>query len=299
MTTRFDAHSTAAQVLSGVDLSGRTAIVTGGYSGIGREAALALADAGAYVIVPARRPEVARQALRDGRIDIRPMDLADLASVEKAAGEIVSDRPAVDIVIGSAAVMACPETRVGPGWEAQFAINHLGHYALVAHLWPALKAAEAARVVMVASGRSPEDRMRWDDIHFTREYDKWAAYGQSKLAAVLFAHRLDQWGVRAFSASPGWVLSPLQRHLARTEMIEAGWIDAEGRPAPGLFRSAAQGAATPVWAATSPGAEPFGGSYCRDCAATETYSTDGPEGERLWDLSADLTGLDPRQSTTR
>ncbi|GAA0465406.1 oxidoreductase [Paractinoplanes deccanensis] len=293
------AHSTAADVLSGIDLAGHTAVVTGGYSGIGREATLALAAAGAHVIVPARRPEVARQALRGSPIEIRPMDLADLASVEAFAAGFRRDRAALDIVIASAAVMACPETRVGPGWEAQFAINHLGHYALVAHLWPELKAAAAARVVVVGSGRSPEDRMRWDDIHFGRRYDKWAAYGQSKLANVLFAHHLDKLGVRAFSASPGWVLSPLQRHLGRTEMIEAGWIDAEGRPMPGLFRSAAQGAATPVWAATSPDAEPYGGAYCRDCAATETYPTDGPEGERLWELSAALTGLDPRQSTTR
>jgi NAD(P)-dependent dehydrogenase (short-subunit alcohol dehydrogenase family) len=242
---------------------------------------------------------VARQALRDKPVEVRPMDLADLESVRTFAEGVRHDRPAVDIVVGSAAVMACPETRVGPGWEAQFAINHLGHYALVAHLWPALIAAEAARVVMVASGRSPGDRMRWDDVQFTLGYDKWAAYGQSKLANILFAHHLDKVGVRAFSASPGWVLSPLQRHLTRTEMIEAGWIDGSGEAVPGLFRSAAQGAATPVWAATSPGAEAHGGAYCRDGEATETYASDGPEAARLWELSAALTGLEPGQSTAR
>ena len=191
--------------------------------------------------------------------------------------------------------MACPETRVGAGCEAQFAISHLGHYALVHHLWPALVAAGGARVVTVASGRSPDDRMRWDDINFEHGYDKWAAYGQSKLATVLFAHHLDRLGarhgVRAFSASPGWVLSPLQRHLTTAEMVAAGWIDEAG-PALPIFRSAEQGAATPVWAATVADPQKWGGAYCRDCTATDGCPIDAPEAERLWRLSADLTGLD-------
>jgi NAD(P)-dependent dehydrogenase (short-subunit alcohol dehydrogenase family) len=286
---------TATEVLHGLDLTGKTALVTGGYSGVGLETTRALAAAGARVVVPARRPDIARTALA-GLAEVEPMDLADLHSVRAFATAFVAAHPSVDIVVASAAIMACPLTRVGPGWEAQFAVNHLGHYALINLLWPALVAAGSARVVTVASGRDPSLRIRWDDVHFEHDYDKWAAYIQSKTANVLFAHHLDRlgkpFGVQAFSAAPGYILSPLQRHLSTAEMVEAGWFDGDGNPVPGLFRTAEQGAATPVWAATSPGLATRGGEYCVDCDVTEEYPTDGPEAERLWALSAELTGLD-------
>jgi NAD(P)-dependent dehydrogenase (short-subunit alcohol dehydrogenase family) len=192
--------------------------------------------------------------------------------------------------------MACTETRVGPGWEAQFAINHLGHYALANLLWPALTAAGTARVVAVASGRDPAWRIRWDDVHFERGYDKWEAYTQSKLANILFARHLDllgrPHGVQAFSVNPGWIRTPLQRHLAVEEMVSAGWIDADGNSAPGLFKTVEQGAATQVWAATSPHLDANGGDYCVDCRRTDASPTDGSAAARLWALSANLTGLD-------
>jgi NAD(P)-dependent dehydrogenase (short-subunit alcohol dehydrogenase family) len=288
----FGAHTTAAEVLAGTDLTGRTAVVTGGCSGIGRAAAAALAGAGARVVVAARRPDA---CAAPGGAEVVPLDLADLGSVRAFAGEVRRAHPVIDIVIACAGVMACPETRVGPGWEAQFATNHLGHYALVNLLWPALVAAGGARVVSVASGRSPDDRMRWHDVHFAQGYDKWAAYVQSKLANILFAHHLDRvgapYGVRAFSVSPGWVLTPLQRHLTSAEMVAAGWIDERGEPRPGLFRTAGHGAATAVWAATLADPAECGGAYCRDCAGTDDYPHDGPEAARLWRLSAGLTGL--------
>jgi NAD(P)-dependent dehydrogenase (short-subunit alcohol dehydrogenase family) len=281
---------TADDVLHGIDLTGRTAVVTGGYSGVGLAITAAFTRAGARVIVPARRPDVANRAL-GATAEIVEMDLADLSSVEAFAGGYLRRHGALDFLIASAAIMACPQTRVGPGWEAQFAVNHLGHFALTCNLWPALTRVSAARVVAVASGRSPEDRMRWDDLHFTGGYDKWAAYAQSKLANVLFAHHLDRVGaadgVRAFSASPGWIRTPLQRHLTIAEMTEAGWLDAGGEPAPGLFRTPEQGAATPVWAAT---AATRGGAYCADCSETEAYPHDDAEAARLWQYSAELTG---------
>ncbi|MFJ6154643.1 oxidoreductase [Micromonospora profundi] len=295
--TTFGAHSTAADVLAGIDLTGRTALVTGGYSGLGLATTRALGAAGARVVVPARRPDDARRTLTGvAGVEVDHLDLGDVASVRAFAERFLRDHQVLDILIAGAGVMACPETRVGPGWEAQFAINHLGHYALTNLLWPALTAARTARVVSVASGRNPSWRIRWDDVHFERGYDKWEAYTQSKLANILFARHLDllgePHGVRAFSVNPGWILTPLQRHLAVEEMVAAGWIDADGTPAPGLFKTAEQGAATQVWAATSPDLNTNGGAYCVDCRTVDGESTDSSAAARLWTLSAHLTGLD-------
>ncbi|MEU7882881.1 SDR family NAD(P)-dependent oxidoreductase [Microbispora bryophytorum] len=296
-SSAFGTDRTAGELLDGGDLTGRTAVVTGGYSGLGLAATRALAAAGARVVVPARRPESAHQALAGTQgVEIDRLDLADVDSVRAFAERFLRRQATLDILIANAGIMACPETRVGPGWEAQFATNHLGHYALTQLLWPALTAAGAARVVSVSSGYSADWRIWWDDLQFTRGYDKWAAYAQSKLANILFARHLDRlgapYGVRAFSVNPGWILTSLQRHLTIEEMVAAGWIDAEGDPAPGLFRTPEQGAATLVWAATSRELDGHGGDYCADCRITGGGPRDDGEAARLWALSAGLTGLD-------
>jgi NAD(P)-dependent dehydrogenase (short-subunit alcohol dehydrogenase family) len=303
----FGPQTTAAEVLAGYDLTGKLAIVTGGYSGIGLEATRALAGAGATVVVPARRPAEAEKSL-DGiaGVEIDALDLADLDSVRAFAERFVNSGRHADIVIAGAGIMACPETRVGPGWEAQFAVNHLGHFALVNRLWPALAASSGARVVAVSSGGHGITRIRWDDVQFTRGYDRWQAYGQSKTANVLFALHLDRLGrdagVRAFSLHPGSILTPLQRHLAKEEMVAAGWIDENGRLLDPTFKTPQQGAATQVWAATSPQLEGMGGLYCEDCEVAPLAHRDGDPGvrrhavdpdeaARLWALSAELTGV--------
>lgn len=291
----FGPRSTADDVLSGIDLSGKLAVVTGGYSGLGLETTRALSRAGARVVVPARRPAAAREALRgiDG-VEVDELDLADLDSVAGLVGRFLDSSRAVDIMIAGAAIMACPETRVGPGWEAQFAVNHLGHFALINGLWPALARAGAARVVAVTSSPNPFSKIRWDDLHFTQGYDKWQAYSQAKKANALFTVHLDvlgRWaGVRAFSVHPGSILTPLQRYLPKEEMVEAGWIDEDGNLADDSFKTPQQGAATLVWAATSPQLQGLGGAYCEDCDIAE--SDNSPEdAERLWRVSADLTGV--------
>jgi NAD(P)-dependent dehydrogenase (short-subunit alcohol dehydrogenase family) len=203
-----------------------------------------------------------------------------------------------------------PETRVGPSWEAQFATNHLGHFALANLLWPALAAGGGARVVALSSRGHKRSAIRFDDLQFETGYDKWQAYGQSKTANSLFAVHLDALaqdaGVRALAVHPGGILTPLQRQLPREEMIAAGWIDEDGTPDP-RFKTPEQGAATAVWAATSPALAGMGGVYCEDCDIAEPTDVGSPKAElegvdahaidpdaaaRLWTVSAELTGVD-------
>ncbi|MGP4045792.1 SDR family NAD(P)-dependent oxidoreductase [Streptomyces sp. 2A115] len=308
----FGRRSTTDDVLRGNDLSGKLAIVTGGYSGLGLETTHALAEAGARVIVPARRREVAEKAV-DGieGVEVDELDLSDLVSVRGFAQRFLASDRTIDILINSAGIMACPETRVGPGWENHFATNHLGHFALVNRLWPAL-APGGARVVSVSSRGHHLSDIRWDDPHWEDgTYDKWQAYGQSKTANVLFAVHLDRLGresgVRAFSLHPGEIRTELVRHVSREEMLELGWIDADGTLS-GSFKTPEQGAATQVWAATSSQLDGMGGVYCEDCDIAEPppaghaslgdmlpgvrdYAIDPAAAARLWALSAELTGV--------
>ncbi|MEV8225548.1 oxidoreductase [Streptomyces sp. NPDC079167] len=292
----FTIDSSAADVLAGVDLHGKLAVVTGGYSGLGLATTRALAGAGAHVVVPARRPEVAQKALVDVDAEVDELDLADLGSVAGFTDRFLGSGRSIDIVIAGAGVMALPETRVGPGWEGHFAVNHLGHYALVNRLVPAI--GEGGRVVVVSSGVSPTGTVQWDDVHFEHGYDKWAAYAQSKLANALFAARFDLLGrargVHGYSVNPGYILTPLQRHLTHEEMVGSGWIDDAGNPLLPEFRSPEQGAATQVWAATSPELADAGGSYCLHCAVARPFDepADQEQAARLWALSAELTGVD-------
>ncbi|HEY3556825.1 MAG TPA: SDR family NAD(P)-dependent oxidoreductase [Kribbella sp.] len=300
----FGHDSTADDVLAGIDLNGKLAIVTGGYSGLGLETTKALSRAGAQVVVPARRPDVAKQALGD-LAEVDELDLGSLDSVQAFAERFLASGRSVDIVIDNAAIMACPETRVGPEWEAQFATNHLGHFALVNRLWPAIAADGGGRVVSVSSSAHRRSDIRWDDLEFRRGYDKWEAYGQAKTANVLFAVQLDALGkdsgVRAFALHPGGILTPLQRHLPREEMVAFGWIDEDGNPLSPQFKSPEQGAATQVWAATSPQLDGLGGVFCEDCEIAEVsaesaygvrpYAIDPASAARLWTVSAELTGV--------
>lgn len=304
----FGPTSTATEVLAGIDLSGRVALVTGGYSGIGIEVVRALAAAGAEVLVPARRPVQARTALAGiPGVEIGELDLADQAAVASYAASVLETGRHLDIVINNAAVMACPETRVGPGWELQLATNHLGHFALVNRLWPALTG--GSRVVSVSSSGHHHSGIRWDDLWFETGYDKWLAYGQSKTANILFALHLDELGrdegIRAFSLHPGAILTSLGRHLQPEDMGAILDLDEHGQAVLPEFRSPEAGAATAVWAATSPQLEGRGGLYLEDCdvaapasedpALTGTgvgvraWALDPEQAARLWRWSSEVT----------
>ncbi|MDP0490422.1 MAG: SDR family NAD(P)-dependent oxidoreductase [Verrucomicrobiota bacterium JB023] len=308
LNSEFNFRSTAEDVLRGVDLSGNLAIVTGGYSGLGLETTRSLAQAGAHVIVLARQPSIAKEVLSGiASVEVDALDLADLGSVHRFSQRFLSSQRSIDMLINNAGIMACPETRVGQGWEAQFAINHLGHYVLTNLLWPAFSG-RGARIISVSSAGHHLSGIRWDDPHFTRGYDKWLAYGQAKTANILFAVQCDKYGrdrgVRAFALHPGKILTPLQRHLQKEEMIAAGWIDKAGNLADSTFKTVQQGAATQVWAATSQQLNGLGGLYCEDCDiavratnGTDTlvgvrdYALNPQDALRLWDLSAKLTGI--------
>ena len=306
----FGAASTASDVIDGIDLSGRVAIVTGGYSGIGLETTRALRSAGATVIVPARDHDRAATALEelddvaDG-VEIEAMDLIDPASIDAFAERFLASGRPLHLLVNSAGIMATPLRRDARGYESQFATNHLGHFQLTARLWPALRQAKGARVVSVSSWGHHFSPVVFDDPNFEhREYDRWAAYGQSKTANILFALALDERGeangVRAFSLHPGNIPSTdLGRYLAFEDLRGFGVIDEHGNPVSDPLRgtkTVEQGAATSVWCATSPRLDGMGGVYCEDCDVAPLGRADdavGPDTEAIYDLSTQSRGVMP------
>lgn len=308
----FHAASTAADVMAGVDLSGRIAIVTGGHSGIGLVTARRLAEAGANVIVPARDPHRAREALAGaGQVEVQAMDLMQPDSIQAFARRIVAQGNPISLLINCAGIMAAPLLRDAQGHESQFATNHLGHYRLTCGLWPALVAGKG-RVIAVSSRGHQIAGIDFQDIDFQqRPYDKWLAYGQSKTANALFALALDRrgspHGIRAFSLHPGQILTDLARHLSTEEIAAFDIYDQQGKPRvepeSGL-KTLEQGAATGLWCATSKDLDNHGGVYCEDCNIAPindaalgrkgvAHSAADPElAERLWALSRQWTGMD-------
>jgi NAD(P)-dependent dehydrogenase (short-subunit alcohol dehydrogenase family) len=305
----FGHRSTARETLAGRRLDGMTAIVTGGYSGLGLETTRALAEAGATVIVPARSPEKARAALAGiARVEQELLDLADPASIDAFARRYIASKRPLQLLINNAAIMACPLTRDARGYEAQFATNHLGHFQLTARLWPALAASAGARVVSLSSIGHRRSGVSLEDPQFERsDYDKWEAYGRAKSANSLFAVGLDArgeaHGVRAFAVHPGGIMTDLQRFMPVEEKRAMGWIDEQGRVNE-RFKTPEQGAATSVWCATSPSLSGKGGVYCEDCdiaveqpASAQTFTGVRPWAidpliaDQLWTQSEKLTGV--------
>lgn len=300
--TQFSFNSTAEDVIRGQDLSAKRAVVTGAASGIGLETARALASAGAEVTLAVRNLEAGQQAADDiirntgnKHIHVAYLDLTDRDSI---ANFVSSWSGALHILINNAGVMAMPETRTKEDWEAQFATNYLGHYALTVGLHGALKQAEGARVVAVSSSAHHFSPIVFDDIHYhIRPYDPWTAYAQSKTAQVLFAveasRRWKEDGIFVNAVMPGAIKSNLQRHSGELPVPEHLW------------KSAQQGAATSVMVATLPELEGIGGRYFADCNEAELitrtsgdrmaefsvvagWALDSTNAARLWTLTEDL-----------
>lgn len=310
LSSEFGYRSTAAEVIADTDLAGRTAIVTGGYSGLGLETVRALADAGVRVIVPARRVDAAQKAL-DGiaEAEVRGADLSDLESVAAFTQSVRRDGQPIDLVLNVAGIMATPFGHTAQGFESQFGTNHLGHFALVGGVADLLS--DRARVVSYSSGGHFRSPVRFDDIDFeTTPYDPWVAYGQSKTANALFAvglaRRGAERGILAFSVHPGGIMTELQRHVPREELLSRGWIDEDGTPNP-RFKTPAEGASTGLWAATATELVERSGAYCEDCSikgivapdhsdmttgGVKEWAIDPEAAERLWALSVSRTGVD-------
>ena len=282
----FGAANTAAEVIAGIDLSGKTAIVTGGYSGLGIETVRVLRAAGAKVIVPTRDLQRARNSLAHiAGVQIEAMDLLDPASIDEFAKRFLATKKALHILVNSAGIMACPLARDARGYESQFATNHLGHFQLTTQLLPALRAARGARVVSVSSWGHRRSPVIFEDPNFERRpYDGWAAYGQSKTANILFALELDareqKNGVRAFSLHPGSIVETgLGKHLSQAHLRELGVIDEAGKPILDPARSlktVEQGAATSIFCAVSPRLAGLGGVYCENCDIAPLAQANAP-----------------------
>jgi len=314
----FGASTTASEAISGIDLSGKIAIVTGGYSGIGLSTTRALRTAGAQVIVPTRDFDKAATALAgiDG-VEIEEMDLIDPASIDAFAVKFLATGRPLHILVNSAGIGGAPLIRDARGYESHFATNHLGHFQLTVRLWPALRQANGARVVAVSAWAHSRAPIVFEDPNFEhRDYIPWMAYGQSKTANILFARALDEQArthsVRAFSLHPGSIVDTgLSKYLEPAVLRAAGLVDENGMPildpAKGL-KTVEQGAATSVWCATSPQLDGMGGVYCQDCdiaplvseemAANQfgsiplgvmPHAVDRHAADRLWRLSEQLT----------
>ncbi len=283
ITSKFNNRSTAKEVVEGLNLLGKTAIVTGASSGLGVETARALASVGAEVILPVRNlakgSGVAagiRSSTGNKAISVMELDLSDFSSIRKFAADFSALERPLHILVNNAAIMACPLTRTAQGHEAQFATNHLGHFLLTNLLIPALEKGAPSRIVSLSSIGHRLSPIIFDDIHFEqREYDKWKAYGQAKTANSLFAvelnRRFSSSGISANAVHPGGIMTGLQQHLTMEEMTASGWFDKDGNPHP-VFKTIEQGASTSAWAATARELEGNGGKYLEDCNEAEAGS---------------------------
>jgi NAD(P)-dependent dehydrogenase (short-subunit alcohol dehydrogenase family) len=316
ITSPFGAFTSARDVVAGHDLTGKTAVVTGAATGIGVETARALAEAGCAVTLAVRNQEAGEtiaaeinRTAKGAKAKVGRLDLSDQASV-RAFADAWGAAP-LQLLINNAGVMACPQSYTLDDLEMQIGTNHFGHALLTLSLAGALEkgaaAGRAARVVELSSIGHRRSNINWDDPHYrTRAYDKWEAYGQSKTANSLFAlgfhQRFKDRGVTANAVMPGGIMTPLQRHLPREEMIAMGWVDEAGNIAEG-FKTTEQGASTSVWAAVGEELEGVGGLYLENCAEAAPADPSNPragvwpwaldpEGaERLWAMTRETIGL--------
>jgi NAD(P)-dependent dehydrogenase (short-subunit alcohol dehydrogenase family) len=305
--TTFGATSTTDDVLEGVDLTGKTFLVTGTSAGLGVETTRALTTHGARVIGAVRDIAKARANLGAAgvdldRIELREVDLASLSSIRAFTDGVVADHPPIDVIIANAGIMGCPQGTTADGFETQFGTNHLGHFVLVNRLVPLLDG--GGRIVVLSSAGHRFSDVDLDDPNFEHTpYDAWVSYGRAKTANVLFAVELDRRlrdrGIRATALHPGGIMTELARHLTDDTLTQL--IAARGNR-PNVWKSVPEGAATQVWAATVADADEIGGRFCEDCNVAPIvtdadevpgvmgYALDPDSARALWARSEELVG---------
>lgn len=318
----FNAKSTTKDVINGIDLSGKIAIVTGGDGGLGMEITRTLTAAGATVIVPARDTEKAKQNLAGiDNVEVEHLNLAESVTIVAFAEKFNASGRPLHFLINNAGIMWTPLNRDSRGYESQFATNHLGHFQLTANLWKALKQANGARVVNVSSSSHHTSPINFDDVNYnSKEYDKFEAYGQSKTANVLFTVELDkraqEFGIRSYAIHPGLIMATnLSRFLTFEDFVAIGAVHPDGTPnveaqeaMKKIEKTVEQGAATTVWAATNAKLQNIGGVYLEDVevanyiarsdvsrnpageGSVASFALDSVAAEKLWKLSEELTG---------
>lgn len=317
----FNAISTANDVIKGINLTGKVAIVTGGYAGIGLETVKVFSEAGATVIIPARDMEKAKKSLVGiANVEVESMDLMNSASIDTFVEKFLTSGRPLHLLINNAGIMWVPLRRDSRGYESQLSTNHLGHFQLTARLWDALKKANGAKVVNVSSYGHQMAPFNFNDPNFEQlEYETLQGYGQSKTANNLFTVELDNRGkacnVRAYSIHPGSVNgTDLGREMPMELLKQMGTHDADGNIYPEVatkLKTIPQGAATTVWCATSPMLNNIGGVYCENADIAELdlgniehkydepstlrgvqpYSLEETNAKRLWKLSEEMTGI--------
>ena len=306
----FSFESTTDEVLDGISLEGRTALITGASGGLGAETARALAARGAAITLPVRdvaKGEAVAASIREStgnpNVEVGELDLTAPESIRQFAKDWLAGHDSLNLLINNAGIMACPLERTADGWELQFATNHLGHFLLSALLAPALVSGAPSRVVNLSSGGHRFGGVDFDDPQYERrDYDKWQAYGQAKSANVLFTIELDRRfrdrGVRSFAVHPGVIMTELARHLTPDDIKDLM------ERAPGddglVWKPVEAGAATSCWAATAPELDGRGGLYLEDCGVAEPaaaeddahgflpHAVDPEAARRLWTLSEEL-----------
>lgn len=314
MPSSFGAKSTTDDVLIGVDLNGKRALVTGVSAGLGVETARALAAHGAKVTGAARDLDKARHALKSAgiEIDLLELDLASLASVRKASDQLKAAGDRFDIVIANAGVMATPLMKTADGFEMQFGTNHLGHFTFINRIAPLIN--DGGRVVVLSSAGHRFANVNLEDPNFeTTEYTPFEAYGRSKTANVLFAVEFDRRhkgrGIRAAAVHPGGIQTELSRHMteeALNELVKTMEARRKDNEEAGFeYKSIPQGAATSVWAAAVAKGDEVGGRYCENCHVTTSvtddafdvssegvrpYAIDPANAAALWAKSEEMVG---------
>jgi NAD(P)-dependent dehydrogenase (short-subunit alcohol dehydrogenase family) len=299
-------ETTTDDVLDGVDLHGKVALVTGASTGLGLETSRALASVGAHVVMAGRDRSridaalaVVQERVPGAELEAGEVDLASLDSVRAFADSFATSHDRLHLLINNAGVMYTPFEHTAEGYEMQFGTNHVGHFLLTNLLVPLLLADPSSRVVNLSSGGHMGSDIVWDDVNFERrDYDKFAAYGQSKTANILFSVELDRRlgdrGVHAYAVHPGMIATDLGRYMTKADfqalMDRAAASPSGGMPA---YKTVEQGAATSVWAATAPELDERGGTYLADAEVSDQHAPwarDPESAQRLWALSEQMVG---------